>query len=178
MLFRPSFCANCGEKVERAEWHLWTSRRFCEVCETEFKGHDLLPRVIVLGSLLVGVAGIGNYMNSPDPVSHVTAKQPKRIAEQPTAERAPKPSDGNSTPGGAPVAMSAVDATTPGMTRGPSVKRSSANLRNAATDEPIYFCGAATKKGTACTRRVKGNTRCYQHLGMPSMLPADKLRVG
>jgi hypothetical protein len=46
------------------------------------------------------------------------------------------------------------------------------------SSEEVYFCGAETKKGTPCSRRVKGNTRCYQHKGMPAMLPPDKLKIG
>lgn len=36
--------------------------------------------------------------------------------------------------------------------------------------EPVFLCGARTKKGTACTRRVKeAGKRCWQHQGMPAM---------
>jgi hypothetical protein len=48
---------------------------------------------------------------------------------------------------------------------------------NPEANEPIYYCGAETKKGTPCSRRVKGNVRCYQHVGMPAMAAADKLRI-
>ena len=38
------------------------------------------------------------------------------------------------------------------------------------TTEAVYFCGAATKKGTPCSRRVKRpGERCWQHAGMPAM---------
>jgi hypothetical protein len=40
-------------------------------------------------------------------------------------------------------------------------------LSNSST-EPVYYCGAMTKKGTACTRRVKSPGRCWQHLGQPA----------
>src|SRR5262249_43813440 len=43
--------------------------------------------------------------------------------------------------------------------------------------EADYYCGAETKKGTPCTRKVKGNVRCWQHQGMPAMLPPSKLVV-
>lgn len=39
----------------------------------------------------------------------------------------------------------------------------------ARTEPAVYYCGAETKKGTPCARRVKGPTRCYQHVGMPAM---------
>jgi hypothetical protein len=44
-------------------------------------------------------------------------------------------------------------------------------------EEPISFCGAQTKKGTPCTRKVKGEGRCWQHTGLPAMLPKEKLIV-
>ena len=44
------------------------------------------------------------------------------------------------------------------------------NQQNAA-QEAIYFCGAETKKGTPCTRRVKGGGRCWQHAGRLAILP-------
>jgi hypothetical protein len=47
----------------------------------------------------------------------------------------------------------------------------------AAANEPAYICGARTKKGTPCSRRVRFPGRCYQHKGMPAMLPEDQLLV-
>jgi hypothetical protein len=44
-------------------------------------------------------------------------------------------------------------------------------------DEPVYICGARTKKGTPCSRRVHGPVRCWQHKGMPAMLPPEKLII-
>jgi hypothetical protein len=41
----------------------------------------------------------------------------------------------------------------------------------------VSLCGARTKKGTMCTRRVHGAVRCWQHLGKPAMLPPEKLLV-
>ena len=44
-------------------------------------------------------------------------------------------------------------------------------------EEPVYICGARTKKGTPCSRRVHQPARCWQHKGMPAILPAEKLVV-
>lgn len=46
-----------------------------------------------------------------------------------------------------------------------------------ATEEAVYICGARTKKGTPCSRRVHQPTRCWQHKGAPAMLPPEKLVV-
>lgn len=43
--------------------------------------------------------------------------------------------------------------------------------------EIVSICGARTKRGTPCSRRVRGTGRCWQHRGRPAMLPAAKLLV-
>lgn len=43
--------------------------------------------------------------------------------------------------------------------------------------EQLYTCGARTKKGTPCSRRVHGPVRCWQHKGDKAMLPQEKLRI-
>jgi hypothetical protein len=47
----------------------------------------------------------------------------------------------------------------------------------ATPGEMTYICGAKTKDGTPCTRKVHGNVRCYQHKGQPAMLPPEQLVV-
>jgi hypothetical protein len=173
MFFRPNFCANCGEKVERTEWGPFTSRRFCVVCESEFKGHDLVPRAVVILAMLVGVLGVGAYMRSGDVSGNaviprqILRPQPQAMkpAEQPAAAvpSAPRSSETPATL----AAPRALVSQEPAPAAVPKVEA-----------EEVYICGAETKKGTPCSRRVKGNVRCYQHKGMPAMLPADKLKVG
>jgi hypothetical protein len=52
-----------------------------------------------------------------------------------------------------------------------------ANERPTEPDEVVYICGARTKKGTPCQRRVRAPGRCWQHRGRPAMLPPAKLIV-
>lgn len=174
MLYRPNFCANCGEKVERTDWGVFTSRRFCAVCESEFKGQDLIPRAIVAMGLIIGLFGIGAYMRSGP-----TAAPPVAFRQTPNQPppRGPFPQPANNVPtaqtaepSSQTAAARPVQLTTP-YQQVPSVPRYE------AADE-VYICGAETKKGTPCSRRVKGNVRCFQHKGMPAMLPAEKLKVG
>ncbi|MCA1605480.1 MAG: hypothetical protein LC775_08445 [Acidobacteria bacterium] len=54
----------------------------------------------------------------------------------------------------------------------------STNSQNsqATTDEElVYICGARTKKGTPCARRLHRAVRCWQHKGSQAMLPPEKL---
>ncbi|MFN2578939.1 MAG: hypothetical protein ABR607_14760 [Pyrinomonadaceae bacterium] len=47
-----------------------------------------------------------------------------------------------------------------------------------STDDAVFICGARTKKGTPCRRRVHAaGDRCFQHKGMPAMLPLEKLTI-
>ena len=182
MLYRPKFCANCGDKIERVEWPLTASRRFCPVCESEYKGQDLIPRVLVGAGVLMGILGLGSYLNVGPPRDTVLLKQPKKAAEV-TSGRQEMPKN---------VAASAGTIDTAGVNSGqlqaaPQVQmpgnatNAPSPVRPAGLQTPVaqqqYFCGAETKKGTPCSRRVKGNVRCYQHQGMPAMAGAEKLKI-
>ena len=57
----------------------------------------------------------------------------------------------------------------------PDLKAQTAGSQTSAAQETMYFCGAETKKGTPCSRRMKGSIRCWQHEGKPAMLPMEKL---
>jgi hypothetical protein len=63
---------------------------------------------------------------------------------------------------------------------GPSAingSRNSGDSPPATVAEDVYICGARTRKGTPCSRRVHGPVRCWQHKGLPAMLPKEKLLV-
>ncbi len=174
MFFRPSFCANCGEKIERAEWGLWTSRRFCPVCESQYKGHDLVPRAIVGFGLLIGVFGFGSYLKSGGGV-RADLRSRQSVAGPASSRLVAAPEKGSTN-----VVQSSIqpkpDLKT-GSEQNPPVEQKRGPVVKTVSAEPAYLCGAETKKGTPCSRRVKGNTRCFQHPGMPAMLAADKLRI-
>ncbi|MEP6789194.1 MAG: hypothetical protein ABJB40_12225 [Acidobacteriota bacterium] len=177
MVFRPSFCANCGEKIERAEWGILTSRRFCQVCEAEFKGQDLIPRVIVGLGVFACVLGFGSYLRSGTAAETRGLAQPRKFAEQALSPQLSTANSGNRPPENVnaanlrqPEQINAA-STTNALVSPPAAKP------KVESAEPMYYCGAETKKGTPCSRRVKGYVRCYQHQGMRAMLPADKLRI-
>lgn len=178
MFFRPSFCANCGEKIERTNWGIGTSRRFCQVCESEFKGQDLIPRVIVGLGVLIGIFGFGSYLQAGKSDHGQIVRQPKRFVEQSIAAQT-SPANTGSARRGMPTAVQQPEqAQTPGsFVKSESVPQSPVKPPTIEKSVPIYFCGAETKKGTPCSRKVKGNVRCFQHTGMPAMLPPEKLRV-
>ena len=57
----------------------------------------------------------------------------------------------------------------------PASQNSSSSTTPAAVDD-VYICGARTKKGTPCSRRVHGPVRCWQHKGLPSMIPVTPIK--
>ena len=165
MLYRPHFCCHCGEKIIRAKWTPLTSRRFCDFCAVEQKQHDLLPRVAAILLVILGAAGITSYLGGGNPgnnTSNIPAvdrgdikKTPTRSANLSTAIKpsvAPPPSNADSVAANIKQLAAKADSST----------------------EAVYYCGAITKKGTACTRRVKSPGRCWQHLGQPSASDARK----
>jgi len=180
MLFRPSFCANCGEKIERAEWHFWTSRRFCDICVTDMPVQEFAPKIIVgFAALSAVVLLFGSYLKPGQDKTELPVVRQKAVeninavakttAQTPNVVVAPVTNVAEVDPATSQIAPRTLAAL-------PHVKPEQ-NIKPAG-EEPMYFCGAQTKKGTPCSRRVKGNVRCFQHQGMPAMVPADKLKVG
>jgi hypothetical protein len=135
--YRPNFCCECGRKVVRLRWFLWTSRKFCDKCFRPFvKSHWLRPSVMLLALFLCGVVTGRGCRHAPPPL--IIERTATPATQTTAATSAPQPS---------PVL------------------------------EQTYTCGARTKKGTPCSRRVHGPVRCWQHKGAKAMLPPEKLLV-
>lgn len=135
--YRPNFCCECGHKIVRLRWFLWTSRKFCDKCVGAFvKSHWLRPSVTLLALFVFGLALGRGCRRAPPPL---------------IIERAATPTAQTSSTTGAPQPSPVV--------------------------EQVYTCGARTKKGTPCSRRVHGPVRCWQHKGAKAMLPPEKLLV-
>jgi hypothetical protein len=177
MPYKPKFCCECGEPIERINWTLLTSRRFCQLCATDFKLDDLIPKATVGIAILFGIFGLGTFLKK--------AEKPLNLAS------------GNSTNVNKSVVNTQVSfaanaqsfakiqetnlAVAPSLLKPPiapakqDLKTQKVENQANAAQETIYFCGAETKKGTPCTRRVKGGGRCWQHVGKAAMLPSEKL---
>ena len=142
--YRPNFCAECGHKIVRLRWFVWTSKRFCDKCVRQFaKTHWLRPTLSLIGLLVFGVLVGRGCRHAPSPL----------IIERPALIQSS--ANANNT---------ASTSTT--ITPPPTV-----------TTDDVYICGARTKKGTPCSRRVHGPVRCWQHKGASAMLPQEKLRI-
>ena len=170
MFYKPKFCCNCGEKIERADWRLFTSRRFCDVCEIEYKGNELIPRVIVGVAVFFGIFGIGSYfqarstdLNRGRRIDSEASGSKKDFVAQ--SQRQPMPSNTGSS-GLEPAKNQSQDADPKSEGSVIAASKEQPKIRKTASDEPVYFCGAMTKKGKPCSRRVKSSgERCWQHVG-------------
>lgn len=170
MLFRPKFCANCGVTVERSEWYPWTSRRFCAVCEIEFKGNELIPRAIFLAGVLLGIVGLVSLLGSATKKADTRVVRGDvrvvgdEVAARPFAASEPLANRVGPLPATTPPPQLAVNARPLAAMAPPIAAKAPDRL-----DERPTYCGAETRKGTACMRRVKTGGRCFQHEGMPAM---------
>ncbi|QQS41402.1 MAG: hypothetical protein IPM63_00165 [Acidobacteriota bacterium] len=171
MLKRPNFCCSCGEKIDRIEWHLWTSRRFCELCQSEYRFEEWLPRITGGFFLLAGLFGIGSLIGR-DRVSADLRFAPADLALE-RALRAPAGrtdealirSTGRVADKAKPVPVSSDPV------RDRPEERVPIPPAPDPAEVPAVLCGARTKKGTACTRKVKGGGRCWQHIGKEAFVP-------
>lgn len=166
MLYRPNFCCNCGEKIERVDWHLTVSRRFCDTCSIENRRHDYVPRIAVAAGTLALMFGLGNLWGGSgsaevrssgvSPAALKSAVQAQEHKEPPPVTERPLPSGPNPSDG---------------MVMPPPADIVSAERKPV---EARFYCGALTKKGTPCSRKVKARgTRCYQHEGRPEAPPIN-----
>jgi hypothetical protein len=152
-MYRPKFCVECGGKIIRVRWRPWTSRKFCEACSPGFRKAQLTHLAIAGGVLFVVGWAFGHAVRSASPPLLIERRQEASSGS---------PRKGKSSADGPALAENGA---------GDSASNSSSAVAE------VYMCGARTKKGTPCTRRVHGPVRCWQHKGMPAALSPEKLRV-
>ena len=153
-MYRPNFCCECGARILLLHWHFWTSRKFCRECSKRLLKQRLkvpFAASIVLFSLGM-IMGRARRPASPPLII-------ERSANSPLSDSAIK---------------TKTDLNSAGAKPGSSTSSDSQSTTN---EELIYICGARTKKGTPCSRRVLSPVRCWQHKGDPAMLPPEKLKV-
>lgn len=185
MFYTPKYCCNCGEKIERANRSVTDSGRFCDVCKHDFVLQRALVPVFIGLMAVIGIFGIGSYWRSGEKPLNLSTRQ---FTANPSNRVTPGKNPANQT--SQVSADSNVQQTAP-VNKGPSIAQNepeTSGLTNrppvkefepapVSIAEPTYYCGARTKKGTPCTRKVKGGGRCWQHKGQNAMLPPEKLLV-
>lgn len=184
MFYKPTYCCHCGEKIDRAKWGIKASRRFCESCESEFVGKEWLPRLIVFAGILGLLFGFGAIWRKPEKPLSVTTSPTLVSTNAASNQKNQQFSSNPNVQNREPLSNAANNAELEAKKQIPIDPNRTENLRlqssrnpqNAPT-EAVYYCGAQTKKGTPCSRRVKGGGRCWQHAGQTAMLPPEKLLI-
>jgi hypothetical protein len=110
---------------------------------------------VIISVVAVSAFAVGRYSRPPAP--------PLLIQRAPNSPLSDLPVNPNDV--ARPTTRKESNATGPGVAV-------------SSIDEPGYICGARTKKGTPCHRRVHvAGERCFQHKGMAAMVPLEKLMV-
>ncbi|HVF29099.1 MAG TPA: hypothetical protein VM943_12715 [Pyrinomonadaceae bacterium] len=156
-MYRPNFCSDCGARIDRARWRLWTSTRFCAKCEKRFRKAALAVPLMAGVILLIGayIAGRAGRVHPPP------------VVIERAETRSPH------TPISAASSMGMTGAGSGRKENSPGVLSESLP----ESGETALICGARTQKGKPCSRRVRGTGRCWQHKGKSAMLPLEKLVI-
>ena len=147
-MYQPKFCTECGAPLGRGRF--WLSRSLCSVCAKGFRKARIIPPLLAIVSLLGGGFLAGRANRSAPPPLIIERREP-------TAATASGSFRGELQPAGATAAK--------------------ADQHPISSPETISICGARTKRGTPCSRKVRGTGRCWQHRGKAAVLPAAKLTV-
>lgn len=152
---RANFCVECGERLARRGWRARLARRFCDHCARRLGAARVIRPLMVLVVIAVAAFAVGRYLRPAPPPLII-----QRAANSPLSD---KPFElGNS----------------PGRTTSINADHKDKDQATSLTSEEGYLCGARTKKGTPCRRRVHAaGERCFQHKGLPAMVPIEKLVI-
>ena len=154
LMQRPNFCVECGERLARKGWGARLRRHYCDPCTRRLGTIVGFRPIIVIGLIAIAAFAFGRYLRPAPPPLII-----QRAANSPL-------SDSPVELGRAPRGNSAGDNKT-NQTSPASV-----------TNEAGYICGARTRKGTPCRRRVHApGERCFQHQGLAAMVPLEKLVI-
>jgi len=149
---RSNFCTNCGARLTGNGWRARLRGSVCDDCSTRMGASPAIKITITISIVAVAAFAFGRYLRPKPPPLII-----QRAANSPLSDL--------------PVNFDAL------------TKRANANANPdravaATVDDVVYICGARTKKGTPCRRRVHfAGERCYQHKGMPAMVALDKLVI-
>lgn len=151
---RANFCVECGERLARRGWRARVAGRFCDHCARRLGAVRVIRPLILLAVIAVAAFAVGRYLRPAPPPLII-----QRAANSPLSDK--------------PVDFA-------GSQRTNSNRPNDENQSQvpSVTNDEGYLCGARTKKGKPCRRRVHvAGERCFQHKGLPAMVPLEKLVI-
>ena len=154
-MHKANFCAECGERLAPTSWRRRLGRRLCDSCAQRLGVVNAFRPLVVIVLIAVAAFVIGRYLRPASPPLII-----QRAANSPLRD-APAEFTAASRPQNANAKAS-----------------TNRNMSDSVTTDEVYICGARTKKGTPCQRRVHApGERCFQHKGRPAMVPLEKLII-
>ncbi len=164
IMYKPNFCAECGERIARTRWYFWTSRRFCAGCARRFHKGQILPALIA-GATLFCLGLLAGRMGRVTP--------PPLVIERGQLYALPAATTETGAQSAQPL-ETGTDSQSPPQPEPSYGPSGTATERPTDPQETVSICGARTQKGTPCKRRVRGTGRCWQHRGLPAIIPLEK----
>lgn len=178
MFYKPDYCCHCGQKIEKPNFsRIKDSEKFCDVCKYDFPFQAHSAKILLAVCLLIGTFSFGIFLSGGSSETSVALKQskvsaPQVIPKDDTAANLPQNSNRQNS--------SQIPPKNGSQTSPNADQKSPENRRTEVVkiaEEKTYYCGAATKKGTPCSRKVKGGGRCWQHKGQEALFPPEKLII-
>lgn len=143
-----NFCTTCGAALTRKGWRKWLRDPICSECSRRRGGSSRLRFLILVAVLIFAAFILGRSLRLSPPPLTI-----QRAANSPLSDL--------------PVNLNKI-----------ATSAAADSKAAISVDDKIYICGARTKKGTPCKRRVHvAGDRCYQHQGKPAMVPLEKLVI-
>ena len=132
-----NFCSNCGEQLKANRASVFRARSYCSRCAPRFRLSRLVVIVSLAGCLIIGYA-FGRYNTPRQPFYLLgTPIDPIANSNQRRETSAQANTNKSLAPDNLPPASS--------------------------TDVAVKLCGAPTKSGRPCKRKVVGGGYCWQH---------------
>jgi hypothetical protein len=148
-MYHPNFCVECGAHLTPGRWRFWA--HFCANCARRLGRNRELRVLLAIAMIGLTAFALGRYSLRPPPLL-IQRQLNSPIPDWPVNLNEPAPRS--------------------------SLPKDSISSSAQFADENAYICGARTKKGTPCHRRVhSAGERCFQHKGLPAMVPPEKLII-
>ena len=161
-----NYCAECGAHLKRKGWRAWLNGSRCADCAGRLGKTRLARPLAVIAIIVIAAFALGRHSGPAAPPLVIERAANSPLSDLPVNLNDTAKSASRNTNSKSEIPQTSDD-------------RSARQTENAGSaDDIVYLCGARTQKGTPCHRRVHfAGERCYQHKGMPAILPPEKLIV-
>ena len=137
-----NFCSNCGEQLKANRANVLSARSYCRRCAPRFRLSRLVMIVNLAICLIIGYA-FGRY-NAPRQPFHLIGTPIDPITNSNEGRETNAQANANKSNANKPPAPNSV-------------------LPESSIDKVVKLCGAPTKSGRPCRRKVVGGGYCWQH---------------